>query len=74
MPGIAPAVPGVSDAALYGVLLHVGVDSAASATPRLTAALTEQGIAVQRVERIIPSLEDVFVSLIAEQGQEGRHE
>jgi ABC-2 type transport system ATP-binding protein len=56
------------------VLLHVGVDSAESAAPRLTAALGERGIAVQRVERIIPSLEDVFVSLIAEQGQEGRQE
>ncbi len=69
---VVARVPGVRDAALYGVLLHVGVDSAESAAPRLTAALGERGIAVQRIERIIPSLEDVFVSLIAEQGQDGR--
>jgi ABC-2 type transport system ATP-binding protein len=71
---IVAQVPGVRDAALYGVLLHVGVDSAESAAPRLTAALGERGIAVQRLERIIPSLEDVFVSLITAQGQGGRQD
>jgi ABC-2 type transport system ATP-binding protein len=69
---IVAKVPGVRDAALYGMLLHVGVDSAASVAPCLTAALSERGIAVQRIERIIPSLEDVFVSLIAAQGQEAK--
>lgn len=63
------------DAALFGTLLHVVVADAATAAPGVRAALEEAGIRVDRVEKIPPSLEDVFVSLIeAEVRAEGRGE
>jgi hypothetical protein len=42
----------------------VTLDSA-EAIPTLQASLREHGIVTQRTEAIIPSLEDVFVSLVA---------
>jgi ABC-2 type transport system ATP-binding protein len=55
--------PGVMDAAVFGNALHLVVENAASAMPRLKAYLLEHGITVSRMEEIRPSLEDVFVSL-----------
>jgi ABC-2 type transport system ATP-binding protein len=56
--------PRARDAALFGASLHVTLDSA-EAIPTLQASLREHGIVTQRTEAIIPSLEDVFVSLVA---------
>jgi len=57
-------LPEVREAALFGALLHVVTADAATAIPALRAALDKAGIAAARIEKILPSLEDVFVSLI----------
>jgi ABC-2 type transport system ATP-binding protein len=58
------AQPGVRDVAPYGARLHATVDDAALRGPQLNAALQAAGVADARVERIDPSLEDVFVALL----------
>ena len=55
--------PRARDAAMFGASLHVTVDSP-EAIPALEASLRERGITTQRMEAIVPSLEDVFVSLV----------
>jgi len=57
------SAPGVMDAAVFGNALHLVVEDAAAAGPRLAKYLAEHGVAVSRMEQIRPSLEDVFVSL-----------
>ncbi len=59
-------LPGVSGAALFGESVHAVVEDAVEAIPRVRAALEGAGLASDRVERIPPSLEDVFVSLVEE--------
>ncbi|MBI3596231.1 MAG: ABC transporter ATP-binding protein [Nitrospirae bacterium] len=56
-------LPGIIDVNIYGEDLHVAVPRADEAIPRLRAAMEEAGISVGRIERIQPSIEDVFVSL-----------
>ncbi len=58
------AIAGVREVALFGTALHVVVEEGLDLTPQVTESLSRAGFAVDRVERITPSLEDVFVSLI----------
>ena len=58
------ALQGVRDAALFGAGLHVTVDDADTTGARILEALTRLQETDVRVERIVPSMEDVFVSLI----------
>ena len=60
------SAPGVIDAAVFGNSLHLVVRNAESAMPQLKAYLEERNINVSRIEKIHPSLEDVFVSLTTE--------
>jgi ABC-2 type transport system ATP-binding protein len=60
------AAPEVMDAAVFGNALHLVVADAAAAAPRMEKYLTERGVTVRRIERIRPTLEDVFVSLTSE--------
>jgi ABC-2 type transport system ATP-binding protein len=53
----------VMDAAVFGNALHLVVRDAEAAIPQVTKYLTDHDIGVGRVEKIPPSLEDVFVSL-----------
>ena len=57
-------IPGVREAAMFGTTLHVVTDEHVDLAERVTEALSGAGFAVERVERITPSLEDVFVALI----------
>ncbi|NJC87200.1 MAG: ABC transporter ATP-binding protein [Desulfuromonas sp.] len=57
-------LPGVRHAALFGRGLHVVTESAGAVIPAIAGRLAELGLEAGRVERIMPSLEDVFVSLI----------
>ena len=50
------------EVALYGALVHVVTDRAKEHIPLIEQTLTEQGIKVTSVDRIAPSLEDVFIS------------
>ena len=58
------SIPGVREAAMFGTTLHVVTDEHVDLAERVTEALSGAGFAVERVERITPSLEDVFVALI----------
>jgi len=40
------------------------VDEAESGIPAVRSRLSAAGIEIQKIEKILPSLEDVFVSLI----------
>jgi ABC-2 type transport system ATP-binding protein len=61
-------LPGVGEVAVFGGGLHVTVDgdpgSSGDAGARIRQALQAKGIAVNRLERITPSMEDVFVAMI----------
>jgi len=56
--------PGILDIAVFGGGLHVKVEDAAHAIPEIWATLQAAGIKVTALDSIIPSMEDVFVSLI----------
>jgi ABC-2 type transport system ATP-binding protein len=64
------AIPGVINAAFHGVLLHVIVEDEAI-QGRLRGALEENAITVQRIERVLPSLEDVFVGMVDAENRAG---
>jgi len=55
---------GVHDVAVFGGGLHVTVDDLEAGRIAIGKALDGRGIAVQRLERIEPSMEDVFVAMI----------
>jgi ABC-2 type transport system ATP-binding protein len=68
-------LPMVKEAALFGRGLHVVTLDSAAADPAIRQLLKRSGHQIERMEKITPSLEDVFVSLIeardrAEQPQE----
>ncbi|MEW5745606.1 MAG: ABC transporter ATP-binding protein [Nitrospirota bacterium] len=52
------------ETALFGSILHVTVEDAGPAIPEIGRLLGAAGIRVTRIEKIVPSLEDVFVTLI----------
>lgn len=54
------------DAAIFGSLIHATVVNAESAIPEIKGLIEESGNAVRNIEVIMPSLEDVFVTLIEE--------
>jgi ABC-2 type transport system ATP-binding protein len=57
-------LPGVQEASLFGRGLHVVVGDEAAAAAAIRRFLDGQGLRLDRLERIVPSLEDVFVSMI----------
>jgi ABC-2 type transport system ATP-binding protein len=59
--GRVESLPGVRHAALFGAGLHLTVQDAAAAIPALKEALADLPV---RLERIPPSLEDLFVSFM----------
>jgi len=61
---VVQTVPGVLDVAVFGGGLHITVDDEAGAIARVTKALGEHGITIERLEPIEPSMEDVFVARI----------
>jgi ABC-2 type transport system ATP-binding protein len=52
------------DPAIFGSALHVTVGDSALAEPAIRRALADAGLPPARIEKIAPSLEDVFVNLI----------
>lgn len=57
-------LPGVKEVALFGHGLHVVATDPAAAQRAIGVELPAAGFPVTKVERITPTLEDVFVSLI----------
>ena len=66
-PALAALVgaPSVLDCSVFGNALHVLVRDAERSLQELPAVLEQKGLRPSRLERIKPSLEDVFVQLIA---------
>jgi ABC-2 type transport system ATP-binding protein len=62
--GEIEALPEVKEAALFGGGIHAVATDGAAAAGAIRARLVERGFRVAEVEKIQPSLEDVFVSLI----------
>jgi ABC-2 type transport system ATP-binding protein len=60
------SAPMVLDAAVFGNALHLVVEQADAATPEVKKYLSDHGVTVRRIEKIRPTLEDVFVSLTTE--------
>ncbi|MRR33765.1 ABC transporter ATP-binding protein [bacterium] len=58
------ALEEVRHAALFGAGLHVVARDAERTIPVMAEALAQRDFPVRRIEKIVPSLEDVFVSLI----------
>jgi ABC-2 type transport system ATP-binding protein len=57
-------LPDVKEAALFGRGLHVVATDAVAAEISIRQLLGQMQLHIERVEKITPSLEDVFVSLI----------
>jgi ABC-2 type transport system ATP-binding protein len=68
------ALDGVLEAAPYGDLIHVVVPDAQTAILRVRAVLDGQGIGVEAVTPIEPTLEDVFISLVLARQNANREE
>ena len=60
---VLQSAPDVIDAAVFGNALHLVVRDATAAVPQIKRYLSDRSIAVGHIEKIRPSLEDVFVSL-----------
>jgi ABC-2 type transport system ATP-binding protein len=56
--------PGILDVAVFGSGLHVAVAELESGSETIRTRLAAQNIDIQKLEKIQPSLEDVFVALI----------
>ncbi len=61
--------PWAIETSVFGTFLHVSVSDEQSARVQIKELLDRYGIALGKVERITPSLEDVFIYLL---GQEAR--
>lgn len=69
-PGRAEAfcreINGVLEVTLHGVLLHVTLEKSRMER-RLKKELTKANIKIIRIERVVPSLEDVFIAMVEKQ-------
>ena len=59
--------PWVVETSIFGSAFHVSTDAKTSTQDTVLSALSSRGINVDRIQTITPSLEDVFIHLIAEQ-------
>jgi ABC-2 type transport system ATP-binding protein len=66
--------PGITDVAVFGGGLHVTVENEREAEAEIQRTLEAAHIGIQTLEPILPSMEDVFVSLIEkeEHAKEGK--
>jgi len=63
-------IEGVKEAALFGANIHAVVYDSAKAIPAIKKFLQDSGIGEFAVEKVLPSLEDVFVSSIEDYDKE----
>jgi ABC-2 type transport system ATP-binding protein len=57
--------PWVAESSIFGTAFHVSVDNCPQAQAVIQQTLSSNNIQVSNIEKIIPSLEDVFIHLIA---------
>ncbi len=67
--GLVAGLEGVKGAILMGDSVHVVVDDAGLRSSELRVALDRAGVAIDDIERIAPSIEDLFVSLLTTEGE-----
>jgi ABC-2 type transport system ATP-binding protein len=65
--GVAAADPDVEDVLTFGDRFHLRVRDPAGPLARLPGALAVAGVNVERLRPILPTLEDVFISLLAQE-------
>jgi ABC-2 type transport system ATP-binding protein len=65
---ILKGVPGVLQAGMFGRTVHVSVEGKEPIQPRIEEALRANGVSLVGIEEIVPSLEDVFISLVQADG------
>ncbi|MEK6565699.1 MAG: ABC transporter ATP-binding protein [Bacteroidota bacterium] len=58
--------PWVNETSIFGSSFHVSMENIPAAKEQIVETLGQRDISVDRLDRIIPSLEDVFIHLIAE--------
>lgn len=66
----------VAETSIFGSAFHVSTINIPDAPKRINQLLTKEQIQIQRIGQIIPSLEDVFIHMIAEEdarGKESQH-
>ena len=63
-------LPEVREVVLHGRLLHVTTVETSHVIPRIEETMHEHNIVVSSIEPAVPSLEDVFVSMIEAQARE----
>lgn len=63
---------GVKEVALFGKNLHVVAENGEAVARALNDSLPRKGFQLERTEKIVPSMEDVFVSLIEAHDRETR--
>jgi len=61
-------VEGVLEAAMFGRKVHAVVEDEGAAKEAIRVLFAERGIPLEGIERVAPSLEDVFVALVREEG------
>jgi ABC-2 type transport system ATP-binding protein len=61
--------PEIDDVAVFGGGLHIAVQNPERATLRIRELLAANHIEIRRLERIPPTMEDVFVALIEQQAR-----
>jgi len=66
---VLQSTSGILDAAVFGNALHLVVPKAEPAIPLVRNHLQSSGVTVRSIEKIRPTLEDVFVSLTTEGAQ-----
>jgi ABC-2 type transport system ATP-binding protein len=59
--------PWVLETSIFGLALHISVADEADGRRRIADRLGREGITIYRVDRIMPSLEDVFIHKIEQQ-------
>ncbi|KAB2926006.1 MAG: ABC transporter ATP-binding protein [Bacteroidetes bacterium] len=70
MERIAPQ-PWAVETSVFGTYLHVNVEDEAAGRERIRETLSAAGIELHAVDRIAPSLEDVFIYLLDREAEKG---
>lgn len=63
--------PWAVETSIFGTTIHVNVASEEKGKEQIASLLGEQGIPLSAIERITPSLEDVFIYLLEQNGGKG---
>jgi ABC-2 type transport system ATP-binding protein len=69
---VLEGMPSVVECSVFGTMLHVSIAEEVEGIALVRSTLENKGFVVTRIERITPSLEDVFIHLIDQQTKAGQ--